>query len=102
MEWTVELPPGGQAGHGVVRMSVDSFEALGCPMPNTASMFLHLFPSLSSFWLPCFCSVVLGSSLFRWSVCTGAEIRPQAMTGGRRSASSRPRYEEHGVQWVVM
>lgn len=84
MGWPVELPQGGQAGHGVVRMSVYSVEELGCPMPNTASLFLRLFPSLPLFWCPCFCSVVQGSSISRWSMCTGAEIRPQAMTGRAR------------------
>lgn len=72
-------------------MSVYSLEELGCPMPNTASLFLRLFPSLPLFWCPCFCSVVQGSSISRWSMCTGAEIRPQAMTGRARwrKASSR-------------
>lgn len=72
-------------------MSVYSLEELGCPMPNTASLFLRLFPSLPLFWCPCFCSVVQGSSISRWSMCTGAGIRPQAVTGRARwrKASSR-------------
>lgn len=65
-------------------MSVYSVEELGCPMPNTSSLFLRLFPSLPLFWCPCFCSVVQGSSISRWSMCTGAEIRPQAVTGRAR------------------
>lgn len=90
-----------QAGHWVVRIIVHSLEEPGCPMLSMASVFLHLFPFLSLFWFPCFCSV--GSSFSRWSVCTGAETRPQAMTGRASTEKGLLWAEvwEDWVQWVA-
>lgn len=68
------------------------------PMPNIASLFLRLFPSLPLFWCPCFCSVIQGSSISRWSVCTGAEIRSQAMTGRARQRKAFSRCGVRGAK----